>query len=111
MNSLSTFRSSTFPAVLACLIFLPPTSTTLAWDKGGHMIVAQVAYTRLNATARAKVDALAAQIKDPHNVPYNFVNLAAWMDDIKLILVRTMDITNRGITWTSVVMRVIPTRW
>ena len=47
------------------------------------MIVAQVAYARLNATARARVDALAAQIKDTNNVPYNFVNLAAWMDDIK----------------------------
>jgi hypothetical protein len=78
-------RPSTFAALLCLLAFalLLPAPKARAWDKGGHMIVAQVAYMRLNSTARAKVDALAAQIKDSHNAPYNFVNLAAWMDDIK----------------------------
>jgi len=58
-----------------------------AWDDGGHMIVAQIAYERLTPEARRQADALAAQLKNPA-VPgqkYNFVTAASWMDDIRRV--------------------------
>src|SRR6266404_3917616 len=53
-----------------------------AWDGTGHMLVAQVAYDRLNDKARARVDELAAKLQK-NGVPYNAVNIACWPDDIK----------------------------
>src|SRR5580700_10371968 len=53
-----------------------------AWDGTGHMLVAQVAYDRLNDKARTRVDDLAARIQKD-GVPYNGVNIACWADDIK----------------------------
>lgn len=57
-----------------------------AWDISGHMIVAQVAYSRLNTNAAAHVAQLASQVSydDGHTVHhYNAVNVAGWADDIK----------------------------
>lgn len=53
-----------------------------AWDGTGHMLVAQIAHDRLNNKARARVDALAAQVTS-NGVAYNAVTLACWPDDIK----------------------------
>lgn len=58
-----------------------------AWDDGGHMIVAQIAYERLSPEARAQADALMAQLKNPA-VPtqkFSFVTAACWMDDIRQV--------------------------
>jgi hypothetical protein len=46
------------------------------------MLVAQVAYDRLNDKARAHVDELAAKLHKG-DVPYNGINIACWADDIK----------------------------
>lgn len=72
---------------LKCVTFalfyvIGATFNAQAWDGTGHMLVAQIARDRLNDKARAKVDALAAQL-DNNGVPYNGVSLACWPDDIK----------------------------
>ena len=67
---------------LSCLLFLPTAFNALAWDGTGHMLVAQVAYDRLNPKARARVDALASQLES-NGVPYNAITVACWPDDIK----------------------------
>ncbi|MEJ0000781.1 MAG: S1/P1 nuclease [Verrucomicrobiota bacterium] len=53
-----------------------------AWDACGHEIVATVAYAHLNPKARAAVDQLAPQMKNP-DLTYDAVTIACWMDDIK----------------------------
>jgi hypothetical protein len=54
----------------------------LAWDGTGHMLVAQVARDRMSTQAIARVDALAALL-DNNGTPYNGINVACWLDDIK----------------------------
>jgi hypothetical protein len=64
------------------LMTLAMTLKAHAWDGTGHMLVAQVAYDRLNDKARAHVDELAAKLFKGTNA-YNAVNIACWPDDIK----------------------------
>jgi hypothetical protein len=64
------------------LLAITTTLNVSAWDGTGHMLVAQIAYNHLNDKARARVDALAAQL-DNNGVAYNAVTLACWPDDIK----------------------------
>lgn len=66
---------------LALILFFAP-YVSRAWDPYGHMMVAQVAYDRLNPRAKAAVDGLAAEIKSP-DASYTFVTLACWMDDLR----------------------------
>jgi len=55
-----------------------------AWDIPGHMVVAQVAYHRLNTNALAHLEKLAGQLQfGTHN--FNAVNIAAYADEIKNI--------------------------
>src|ERR1043166_1029344 len=57
-----------------------------AWDIPGHMIVAQVACTRLNPNAAAHLAQLSAQVTYVGNNKtnyYNAVNVAGWADNIK----------------------------
>jgi hypothetical protein len=56
------------------------------WGPGGHMIVAQIAYGRLNTKAKAEVDKLIALQIDPAEITKNsldFVNAAHWPDDLR----------------------------
>jgi hypothetical protein len=64
------------------LLGITATFNASAWDGTGHMLVAQIAHDRLNDKARARVDALAAQVTS-NGVAYNAVTLACWPDDIK----------------------------
>jgi hypothetical protein len=65
---------------LLALALLPGSAP--AWDEGGHEIIATIAGGRLNAKARAAVEALASQV--PNNGrPYDAVTMACWMDDIR----------------------------
>ena len=66
----------------ASLVTITTTFSASAWDGTGHMLVAQVAYDRLNDKARARVDELAAKLHKG-DVPYNGINIACWPDDIK----------------------------
>src|SRR2546421_2289341 len=70
---------------LACLILCTP-ATSLGWGAGGHMIVAQIAFKRLNPKAKAKANELLAIAINPANVSArskDFVNAAHWPDDLR----------------------------
>lgn len=61
---------------------------TLGWGAGGHMIVAQIAYGRLNPRARAQVKKLLAIAINPAEISAkskDFVNASHWADDLRPI--------------------------
>ncbi|MCA1640634.1 MAG: S1/P1 nuclease [Acidobacteria bacterium] len=68
------------PLLLSLLLLAP--QTALAWDDAGHLLVSQIAYERLSAAAKAKVDAMAKTIRFCGKT-YDGTTLGAWMDDIK----------------------------
>jgi hypothetical protein len=53
-----------------------------AWGDTGHMVVAQIAYSRLNPTAKARVDELVSLLKFGGKT-YNHVTVANMMDDFR----------------------------
>lgn len=70
---------------IICLILCTP-SMTLGWGAGGHMIVAQIAFKRLNPKAKAKANELLAIAIPPAQVSAkskDFVNAAHWPDDLR----------------------------
>ncbi len=62
-------------------------STCSAWDAGGHMISAQIAYNHLPVATRQKADELLRALPDFRSDatarPYDFVTASCWMDDVK----------------------------
>ncbi len=73
-------------AASTCLLAAP----SKAWDAGGHMIAASIAFDRLTPEVKAKVSALVPLAPDFREArgkqkprPYDFVSLAAWMDDVR----------------------------
>jgi hypothetical protein len=78
-------RKGFIVAPLAALCLLPQT-VAHAWDATAHMIVAQIAYSRLNAHAKAEVDRLIGISVTPTSAlsqTNTFVTAACWADDIK----------------------------
>src|SRR5438046_2419074 len=70
---------------VACMILFTP-SISLGWGAGGHMIVAYIAYKRLNPRARAKANELLAIPINPAGLSAkskDFVNAAHWADDLR----------------------------
>jgi hypothetical protein len=70
---------------IACLIFCTPT-ISLGWGAGGHMMTAQIAFSRLNPKARAKVLQLLSVDIDPAAVTrksHDFVSASHWADDLR----------------------------
>lgn len=68
-----------------CLTLCTPT-ISLGWGAGGHMIVARIAFARLNPRAKAQVNILLAIPINPAGVSAkskDFVNAAHWADDIR----------------------------
>jgi hypothetical protein len=81
----SSLRRCVSALVLACLLLLP-SADCFAWGPGGHMMVAYIAYQRLNATAKREVNRLLALPIDPAAVTArstDFVNAAHWADDVR----------------------------
>jgi hypothetical protein len=71
-------------SLLALMLCVP--SLALAWGAGGHMMVASIAYKRLNPRARAQAMVLLARPINPAAVSVNskdFVNAAHWADDLR----------------------------
>ena len=71
-------------AVLLCIFLL--INQGLAWGPGGHMIVAQIAYGRLNPHAKAEVDKLIGMTIPPNEITaqsLDFVNASHWPDDLR----------------------------
>jgi hypothetical protein len=83
-NHCRIFKAGTALAVV-CLLF--STSTiSLGWGAGGHMMVASIAFKRLNPNAKAQARKLLAIPIAPSTVTRkssDFVNAAHWPDDVK----------------------------
>jgi hypothetical protein len=60
-----------------------------AWWGTGHIVVAQIAYDRLEPRAKAEVDRLIAIDAPPDS--NTFITAAAWADDLKLVDVHFYD--------------------
>lgn len=70
---------------VAAIVLCAPI-TSRAWGAGGHMMVAYIAYKRLNPRARAKANALLAIRINPSSVSAqskDFVNASHWADDLR----------------------------
>ncbi len=79
-----TLRSVIALGVVWLILCLP--SMSLGWGAGGHMTVAQIAFTRLNPRARAQVKILLALPINPAAISAkskDFVNAAHWADDLR----------------------------
>ena len=82
----SRLRRCVSALLLATLLLLLPSANCFAWGAGGHMIVAYIAYQRLNAKAKREVNRLLARPIEPANVSAkskDFVNAAHWADDLR----------------------------
>ncbi|HEX8077728.1 MAG TPA: S1/P1 nuclease [Chthoniobacterales bacterium] len=73
-----------------CVIWIIALTPSISWafGPGGHMIVAKIAYDRLNPKAKAQADKLLAILIDPANTTKkdkDFVNASHWPDDLRSI--------------------------
>ncbi len=83
IDRLLTKKAMAFATV--CLILSTPT-VLLGWGAGGHMMVAHIAFGRLNPNAKAQVQKLLAVPINPPDVTAkspDFVNASHWADDVK----------------------------
>lgn len=74
------------PFFLAACLVLFSSMTSLGWGPGGHMMVASIAFKRLNPSAKAHVKKLLAIPINPCDVTKqspDFVNAAHWGDDVR----------------------------
>lgn len=79
-----TLRSAIALSVVCLILCLP--SMSLGWGAGGHMMVAQIAFDRLNPRARAQVKMLLAIQINPAAISAkskDFVSAAHWADDLR----------------------------
>lgn len=70
---------------VVCLI-LSISTVSFGWGAGGHMMVAHIAFGRLNPNAKAQVQKLLAVPINPPEVTAkspDFVNASRWADDVK----------------------------
>jgi len=70
---------------LMSIILLTPI-ISLGWGAGGHMMVAQIAFDRLNPRAKAQAQMLLAIPINPAGISSkskDFVNAAHWADDLR----------------------------
>jgi S1/P1 Nuclease len=79
------FSRAVSACLLACLV-LPHAKVAVAWGAGGHMVVAYIAYQRLNAKAKREANRLLALPINPAGVTAkskDFVNASHWADDLR----------------------------
>lgn len=84
--------------IILCALLLATQTSAFAWHDTGHMLVAQIAYTRLTPAAKAKVDSLfltpqgrrpliflCAGYYSPETCEktYDPITIAVWMDDFR----------------------------
>jgi hypothetical protein len=89
MKNLSVWKWPLLAVFMLFCIF----SKCYAWDADGHFIVAQDAYDKLTPVSKAECNRLILLLKNdpdvsglPGNINnYNFVTVAAWMDDLRSI--------------------------
>jgi hypothetical protein len=75
-----------FPFLLVVCLIISTSTNAIGWGAGGHMMVASIAFKRLNPTAKANVKKLLAIPINPCAVTGrspDFVNAAHWADDVR----------------------------
>ncbi|MDQ6651456.1 MAG: S1/P1 nuclease [Acidobacteriota bacterium] len=78
------FKSRIAIGLLGLVLSTP--SLSLGWGAGGHMMVASIAFKRLNPRAKAQAMALLARPINPANLSARskvFVSAAHWPDDLR----------------------------
>ena len=78
------FKSKVVVGLLAIMLSAP--SLSLGWGAGGHMMVARIAFKRLNPRAKAQAMALLARPINPVEISaksQDFVNASHWADDLR----------------------------
>ena len=78
------FKSRIAIGLLGIMLCTP--SLSLGWGAGGHMMIASIAFKRLNPRAKAQATALLARPIKPADVTaksINFINAAHWADDLR----------------------------
>lgn len=78
------FKSRIAIGIVGIMLWTP--SLSLGWGAGGHMMVASIAFKRLNPRAKAQANALLALPINPAAVTAkstNFVNASHWADDLR----------------------------
>ncbi len=65
------------------LVTLLAATSAHAWDDGGHMLVAQIAYSRLSPAKQQKLNALCQTVSENGHPSYNAVTAACYPDDQK----------------------------
>jgi S1/P1 Nuclease len=78
------FRLQTAIGLIAVILFTPVLS--LGWGAGGHMMVAKIAFDRLNPRAKSQAQMLLAIPINPAavtNKSTNFINASHWADDLR----------------------------
>ena len=68
-------------SLVALALLLAPVSA-LAWNYPAHMVIAHIAYSRLNPVAAARVDELAGLLTY-RDERYSRITIAAYMDDLR----------------------------
>jgi hypothetical protein len=79
-------KKKTVPFLVAVCLILSTSTTSIGWGPGGHMMVASIAFGRLNSKAKAQVTKLLAIPINPCDVTKksaDFVNAAHWADDVR----------------------------
>jgi hypothetical protein len=78
------FRTQVAIGLVCFILFTPILS--LGWGAGGHMMVAQIAFDRLNPRAKAQANMLLAIPINPATISSrskDFVNASHWADDLR----------------------------
>src|SRR5688572_28964202 len=69
--------------ILSSFLSLLLSSNTFAWNAVGHMLVAKIAYDRLQPNVRIKVDAMVNDLAKEYPYITNFTQLGPWPDMLK----------------------------
>ena len=79
-------RAKWLQPLLVMAMVLALSLSTFSWGAGGHMMVARIAYKRLNPNAKAQVDSLVKRKIDPAKITarsLDFINASHWADDLR----------------------------
>ena len=76
-------RFSRFSSAVLSVVLLVTPLVCKAWNAEGHMVVAKIAYDRLQPNVRAKVDAMVTVFSKEYPDLTDFVQIASWPDAIR----------------------------
>lgn len=69
--------------VIIGFCFLFSFSSLLAWNAVGHMVIAQIAYDKLNPNAKKKVDVMVGDLGKEYPEIVSFYQLGPWADNLR----------------------------